>query len=111
MSRVEESACDACLRRAFLVGRLAPRIAGLLDRPGRRTAGLLALSESDLLAAVAAERAEQIALDLERFDPDAERERLATSRGPGALPSRRRVSRWAARPRRPARGPVRGGAP
>ena len=80
MSRVEESACDACLRRAFLVGRLAPRIAGLLDRPGRRTSGLLALSESDLLAAVAGERAEQIALDLEHFAPDAERERLARAR-------------------------------
>ena len=80
MSRVEESACDACLRRAFLVGRLAPRIAGLLDRPGRRTSGLLALSESDLLAAVAGERAEQIALDLDNFAPDAERERLARAR-------------------------------
>ena len=89
MSRVEESACDACLRRAFLVGRLAPRIAGLLDRPGRRTSGLLALSESDLLAAVAGERAEQIALDLEQLRAGRGARAACASPGPGALPSRR----------------------
>ena len=55
----EHFACDACLRRAALLARLAPRIAGLLDRPRPRLHGLLALEESELLAAVAADRADR----------------------------------------------------
>jgi DNA processing protein len=70
------TACAACLRRAFLLGSLAGRIAGLLDRPGPRVAGLLALPEADLLAAVAPDRAEAVLGELESFDADAERERL-----------------------------------
>jgi DNA processing protein len=76
----EYSACQACLRRAVLLARLAPRIAGLLDRPRPRLHGLLALKEADLLAAVAPERAEQLAWELDGFDADAERERLAGAR-------------------------------
>jgi DNA processing protein len=71
------NACDTCLRRAFLVARLAPRIAGMLERPGSRVAGLLALSEEDLLAAVAGPRAEQVLAAIDGADLDAERERLA----------------------------------
>jgi DNA processing protein len=70
-------ACHPCLRRAFLIARLAPRIAGLLERPRERVAGLLALSEADLLAAVAGPDAEQLVEDLDRLDIGAERERLA----------------------------------
>jgi DNA processing protein len=78
------TACSACLRRAFLLARLAGRIAGLLDRPGPRVAGLLALPETALLAAVAPDRAEPLLRELETFDAGAERERLA-ARGVAAL--------------------------
>jgi DNA processing protein len=44
-------ACDGCLRRAFLIAYLAPRIAGLLDRPAPRVAGLLALPDDAFVAA------------------------------------------------------------
>jgi DNA processing protein len=77
MSRDDAYACDGCLRRAFLIARLAPRIAGLLDRPRARVAGVLALSEADLLAAVAGPRAEQLLESLDRLDLSAERGRLA----------------------------------
>ena len=35
--------CEACLRRAFLIAHLAPRIAGLLGSGDRRARGLLGL--------------------------------------------------------------------
>ena len=69
-------ACDACLRRAHLLGLLAPRIADLLDRPGRRAPGLLALSEDDLIAGVAGAGADEVRSALKRFDVAAERDRL-----------------------------------
>jgi DNA processing protein len=69
-------ACDACLRRAHLIARIAPRIAGLLDRPRSRLRGLLALEEHELLAAVGGSKAEALAGELDRFDGGAERERL-----------------------------------
>lgn len=77
MTATASDTCDHCLRRAFLIARLAPRIADLLDRPRERVAGLLALSESDLLAAVAGPQAEPLVEDLDRLDIGAERERLA----------------------------------
>jgi DNA processing protein len=61
-------ACDGCLRRAVLVARLAPRIAGLLDRPGSRVAGLLALGEDELLGAVAGPTADQMREALDAAD-------------------------------------------
>jgi DNA processing protein len=70
------TACDGCLRRAHLVGLLAPRIAGLLDRRARRPAGLLALPEDELLAAVGGERADHVRAALDRFRVGDERERL-----------------------------------
>ena len=69
------NACDRCLRRAHLIGLLAPRIADLLDRPGRRAAGLLGLPERDLVAGVAGEADEDVQEALERFDAAAERDR------------------------------------
>jgi DNA processing protein len=77
MTGTAPDTCDPCLRRAFLIARLAPRIASLLERPRERVAGLLALSEPDLLAAVAEPEAEPLLEDLDRLDIGAERERLA----------------------------------
>jgi DNA processing protein len=77
MTVLAPDACDPCLRRSFLIGRLAPRIAGLLDRPRARVAGLLALSEADLLAAVAGPQAERLLEELDNLDLGDERERLA----------------------------------
>jgi DNA processing protein len=69
--------CDPCLRRAFLIAHLAPRIAGLLTRrPGRRVAGLLALPEDELLAVAAGRRVGEALAFLDSFDPGAARERL-----------------------------------
>jgi DNA processing protein len=84
MTATARDACDSCLRRAFLIARLAPRIAGLLDRPRERVAGLLALSEADLVAAVAGPQAEPILESLHRLDLDVERKRLE-ARGVAAL--------------------------
>jgi DNA processing protein len=70
-------ACGPCLRRAFLLAHLAPRIAGLLGRGDRRATGLLALTEDDLIAAAAGRRVEQAIAFLDALDVDIERERLA----------------------------------
>jgi DNA processing protein len=72
-------ACAACLRRAFLIAHLAPRIAGLLGAGDRRATGLLALGEADLLTAAAGRRVEVTLAFLDALDVDAERERLADS--------------------------------
>jgi len=45
-------ACDACLRRGYLIGLLAGRIAGVLDRSRRRPEGLLTLDDAELVMAV-----------------------------------------------------------
>jgi DNA processing protein len=74
------SSCDACLRRAHLLGLLAPRIAGLLDRPGSRSAGVLALPEHALIQAVAGEAAEEVEDDLAGFDAARARTMLAERR-------------------------------
>jgi DNA processing protein len=72
-------ACDACLRRAFLIAHLAPRIAGLLGGSERRATGLLGLPERDLLAATAGRRVHQALAFLDGFDVRCERERLTRS--------------------------------
>jgi DNA processing protein len=71
-----DASCDACLRRAFLLAQLAPRIAGLLGAGDRRAAGLLSLPEDDLLAAVAGRRVDEALAFLDAFDPTSERTRL-----------------------------------
>jgi DNA processing protein len=78
------NACDACLRRAFLLAHLAPRIAGLLGTGDRRATGLLALPEHELVAAAAGRRVERALAFLDALDVDAERERLAAA-GHGAV--------------------------
>jgi DNA processing protein len=72
-------ACDACLRRAFLIAHLAPRIAGLLGGSERRATGLLGLPERDLLAATAGRRVHQALAFLDGLDVRCERERLTRS--------------------------------
>jgi DNA processing protein len=68
--------CDPCLRRAYLVAHLAPRIAGLLERPAPRVAGLLGLAEQELLAAAGGRRVEDSLAFLDCFDPAATRQAL-----------------------------------
>jgi DNA processing protein len=69
-------ACDDCLRRSFLVAHLAPRIAGLLDRPRRPASGLLRLEERELIAALGAGGEGDASSFLETFDAPAARARL-----------------------------------
>ena len=78
------SACDDCLRRALLIAMLAGRIAGLLDRPTTRVAGLLALSEPDLVSAVAGPRAEEALEALDARDLESDR-RAAREAGVAAV--------------------------
>jgi DNA processing protein len=73
------AACRPCLRRALLIAGLAPRIAALLERPRPAIAGLLALAEEDLVAALAGDRAEQVLASLDAVDLDAEFARIAGS--------------------------------
>jgi DNA processing protein len=79
MTAIAPDTCDPCLRRSFLIAGLAPRIAGLLDRPRARVAGLLALSEDELLQAVAGRHRERILEELDGVDLGREREGLAES--------------------------------
>lgn len=68
--------CDGCLRRGYLIGRLAGAIAGLLDHPRRRAPGLLALEEDQLIAAVAGDAADEMHAFVDAFDAIAARDRL-----------------------------------
>jgi DNA processing protein len=70
-------ACEGCLRRAFLVAHLAPRIAGLLDRPGPKIAGLLALPDEAFVAAAAGKDRDEALAYLDGFDAEWAREALA----------------------------------
>jgi DNA processing protein len=72
-------ACDRCLRRSWLIGRLAPRITGLLAR-GRRVPGLLALTDDALVEAVGGRHKEAVWEELSRFDPDWAHAGLAEAR-------------------------------
>lgn len=71
-------ACDACLRRGALVGRVAPGIARLLSRGRRRPTGLFELSDEDLARAVGGADADRAMARFEReFDPSRARAELA----------------------------------
>jgi DNA processing protein len=72
-------ACDACLRHSALIGFLSPRIAGALDRPGRRLAGVLALGEEELIDALAGTQREAAHAFRESFDCDVARRSVAAS--------------------------------
>lgn len=74
-----DGACDACLRRGFLLGWLAPRIAGLLDSRAERVSGVLALSDRELIAATGGDQAAALRRRLARFDPVAARASLVAA--------------------------------
>lgn len=69
-------ACDGCLRRAFLVAHLAPRIAGLLDHPAPRIAGLLALPDEAFVAAAGGDDRDGAQAYLDGLDVEWAREAL-----------------------------------
>jgi DNA processing protein len=73
-------ACDSCLRRAFLVARLAPHIAGLLQRPRPRPQSLLALSDERLIVAVLGHPDPGMLAWLEAFDAERARERVRAAK-------------------------------
>ncbi|MGI8749270.1 MAG: DNA-processing protein DprA [Thermoleophilaceae bacterium] len=75
-----ERACGDCLRRGFLVGLLAPRIAGVLDSRNRNPGGLLALEDEPFVKAVAGSDGEEAERFLEAFDAAAVAERLEEQR-------------------------------
>lgn len=73
---VASGACDACLRRAWLLARLA----GYIENARRAKAALpelLALPDDRLIAAVGGRDVEQLTAELERVDPDEQRSRAA----------------------------------
>jgi DNA processing protein len=68
-------ACDACLRRTRLVELLAPHVE--FARHERRLGQLLALSDEDLLAAVAGKRRSWFEASIEAFTADEARSTIA----------------------------------
>jgi DNA processing protein len=70
-------ACDSCLRRAHLLGLLAPWIADRALRRERLAPRLLTLPDDELIAAAAPLQAQRAHDFLERFDPERARERIA----------------------------------
>lgn len=69
------SACDGCLRRAWLLARLA----GHLETVRAAISALLALPDDDLIEAVAGDRRAEIWADLGRFAPHEARARCEES--------------------------------
>jgi DNA processing protein len=59
-----ESACERCLRRPWLLARLAAH----LDRVGRRVPELLELDDEDLVEALAGRRKARLDCELDAFD-------------------------------------------
>ena len=68
-------ACDDCLVRTWLIGRLSPH----LELERARVLELLALDSDALLAAVAHADAEELRRELARFDPGVRRAECAAS--------------------------------
>ncbi len=65
-----DRACDRCLKRSWLIGRLG----GHLDRAGSRLGDALALSDAELVAALAGKRQAEVAQELRCLDPARVRE-------------------------------------
>ena len=70
------NSCSACLRRASLLGFLAPWIADRAGRRGALAARLLGLSDEELIAAAAPKQAARAHEYLDSFDPEMAREGL-----------------------------------
>ena len=68
--------CAACLRRAHLLGFLAPRIADISGSRAPLAQKLLALPDGDLIQAVAPQQVERAKEFLEAFDAASAEERL-----------------------------------
>lgn len=66
-------ACDGCLQRTWLLARLA----GHIDLHRDRLEPLLALTDAELVAALAGRRQQAIERELEAFDPDLARKHAA----------------------------------
>jgi DNA processing protein len=65
------SACEPCLRRGYLIGHLAPRIAGMLDRPRPRPSRLFEMDDGELIEMVVPRRRhDAVRAFIESFDPD-----------------------------------------
>lgn len=74
------TACDGCLRRAELLGRLAPYIERVATgEPARRAPEILALGDEQLVRAVAARRADRILDQLRAWSPATLRKRAKAS--------------------------------
>lgn len=74
-------ACNACLRRSWLIGSLAAEIErAASERPAHRTRRLLALEDSEIAAAVAGRGAESVARSAAERDPAVLREAVAGAR-------------------------------
>ncbi|HTX45189.1 MAG TPA: DNA-processing protein DprA [Solirubrobacteraceae bacterium] len=69
------AACERCLRRAWLVGRLA----GHIEPVRARVTELLALGDEDLLAALGGDRRNEVADALARFDAGEYRRQAASA--------------------------------
>lgn len=67
-------ACTACLRRAWLIGRLADPIERARER-SQRLPGILAMPDRDLLGALGRQGGDSVASEYARFDPDEARRR------------------------------------
>ena len=70
------TACDRCLRRTALVAALAPHVERA-RRNHRHISELLALSDEELLAALAGDRRAELRRAYADFGPDGARERVA----------------------------------
>jgi DNA processing protein len=70
------SACDACLRRSWLIARLAGHIE-IVWSARRGNASLLALPDADLIAALGGSQRDQLADEHDRFLPEPLRRRCA----------------------------------
>ncbi len=72
------SACPECLRRSWLIARLAPYIQKACEnRAGRRVPELLRLDGEDLAGAMAPRRADRILSEVDRLSEKSIREELA----------------------------------
>jgi DNA processing protein len=76
--------CSACLRRAHLLGFLAPWIADRVVSRGSLAPTLLGLSDEELIAAASPKQSARAYEYLEAFDPEAAREGLARAGVEGA---------------------------
>ena len=70
--------CRACLRRSWLLARLAGRLE-VARRDGSRLPEVLALSDEPLVAALAGDAAAAVRAELERFDAKAARDAVAAA--------------------------------